>query len=50
MRISLDKALFERIINYIGTRPLREVIQLWTEINKDMQMIKDEPAKEESTE
>jgi len=47
MRISLSKQVFEAIMNLIATRPLKEVIQLWTEVQKDMQMIQEEPAKDE---
>jgi len=50
MRVSLNQKVFEALMNLVATRPLKEVIQLWTEVQKDMQMIKDEPAKEESTE
>ena len=46
MRVSLSQKVFEALMNLVATRPLKEVIKLWTEVQKDMQMI-EEPAKEE---
>jgi hypothetical protein len=41
MRISLSKEVFEAAMNLIATRPLKEVIQLWKEIQRDMQMVEE---------
>ena len=46
MRVSLSQKVFEELMNLVATRPLKEVIKLWTEVQKDMQFI-EEPKHEE---
>ena len=45
MRISLNQKVFEALMNLVATRPLKEVIQLWTDVQRDMQFI-EEPENE----